>query len=40
MRTPARIATRFNPMLVPIPIGLWLFSLLCDEGSAAATATP
>lgn len=31
MRTPARIAKHpIHPMLVPIPIGLWLFSLACD----------
>ena len=31
MRTPANIARHpIHPMLVPIPIGLWLFSLLCD----------
>jgi len=31
MRTPANIAGHpIHPMLVPIPIGLWLFSLVCD----------
>jgi uncharacterized membrane protein len=31
MRTPASIAKHpIHPMLVPIPIGLWLFSLFCD----------
>ncbi|HEY6821230.1 MAG TPA: DUF2231 domain-containing protein [Burkholderiales bacterium] len=31
MRTPARIAKHpIHPMIVPIPIGLWLFSLACD----------
>ena len=31
MRTPARISKHpIHPMLVPIPIGLWLFSLVCD----------
>lgn len=31
MRTPARIAKHpIHPMLVPIPIGLWIFSLVCD----------
>jgi uncharacterized membrane protein len=31
MRTPANIAKHpIHPMLVPIPIGLWLFSLVCD----------
>src|SRR5258708_24518457 len=28
MRTPANIAKR--PMLEAVPIGLWLFSLICD----------
>jgi uncharacterized membrane protein len=31
MRTPARIAKHpIHPMLVAVPIGLWLFSLACD----------
>jgi len=31
MRTPANIAGHpIHPMLVPIPIGLWIFSLFCD----------
>ena len=31
MRTPASIAKHpIHPMLVTIPIGLWLFSLVCD----------
>jgi uncharacterized membrane protein len=31
MRTPASIAKHpIHPMLVSIPIGLWVFSLLCD----------
>ena len=31
MRTPASIARHpIHPMLVPIPIGLWLFSFACD----------
>ena len=31
MHTPASIARHpIHPMLVPIPIGLWLFSLVCD----------
>jgi len=31
MRTPAQIAGHpIHPMLVPIPIGLWIFSLACD----------
>jgi uncharacterized membrane protein len=36
MRTPASIAGHpIHPMLVPIPIGLWLFSLVCDVVYAA-----
>lgn len=31
MRTPASIAKHpIHPMLVPAPIGLWVFSLICD----------
>jgi uncharacterized membrane protein len=31
MRTPAQIARHpIHPMLVPIPIGLWIFSFVCD----------
>ncbi|HWI37233.1 MAG TPA: DUF2231 domain-containing protein [Burkholderiales bacterium] len=31
MKTPASIAGHpIHPMLVPIPIGLWIFSLVCD----------
>jgi uncharacterized membrane protein len=31
MRTPASIARHpIHPMLVPLPIGLWIFSLVCD----------
>ena len=31
MRTPARIARHpIHPMLVPIPIGCWIFSFVCD----------
>lgn len=31
MRTPARIAKHpIHPMLVAVPIGLWIFSLVCD----------
>jgi uncharacterized membrane protein len=31
MRTPANIAGHpIHPMLVPLPIGLWLFSFVCD----------
>jgi uncharacterized membrane protein len=44
MKTPASIAGHpIHPMLVPIPIGLWIFSLVCDlvhiGGSANATWT-
>ncbi|HYX66554.1 MAG TPA: DUF2231 domain-containing protein [Burkholderiales bacterium] len=35
MRTPARIAKHpIHPMLVPLPIGLWIFSLVCDLARA------
>jgi len=31
MRTPASIARHpFHPMLIPLPIGLWVFSFACD----------
>lgn len=31
MHTPAQVARHpIHPMLVPIPIGLWIFSLVCD----------
>ena len=31
MRTPASIAGHpIHPMLIPLPIGLWLFSFVCD----------
>lgn len=31
MRTPASIARHpIHPMLVPLPIGLWVFSFICD----------
>jgi uncharacterized membrane protein len=31
MRTPASIAKHpLHPMLVAIPIGVWIFSLVCD----------
>lgn len=40
MRTPAQIAGHpIHPMLVTIPIGLWLFSLVCDF-IARGSATP
>lgn len=41
MRTPARIAKHpIHPMIVPIPIGLWLFSLVCDLVHAFGGASP
>jgi uncharacterized membrane protein len=31
MRTPASIANHpIHPMIVPLPIGLWIFSFICD----------
>lgn len=31
MRTPASISRHpIHPMLIPLPIGLWIFSLVCD----------
>src|SRR5437763_9130940 len=31
MRTPANVAGHpIHPMLVPLPIGLWVFSFVCD----------
>ena len=40
MRTPAQIAGHpIHPMLVTIPIGLWIFSLVCDF-IAMRSATP
>jgi len=42
MQTPASIARHpIHPMLVPIPIGLWVFSFVCDlfhAGGASAQA--
>jgi len=42
MQTPASIAHHpIHPMLVPIPIGLWVFSFVCDlfhAGGASAQA--
>ena len=42
MQTPASIARHpIHPMLVPIPIGLWIFSFVCDlfhAGGASAQA--
>lgn len=41
MRTPAAIARHpIHPMLVPIPIGLWIFSLVCDLFHAGGSANP
>ena len=41
MRTPASIAGHpIHPMLVPIPIGLWIFSLVCDLVHAGGSGNP
>lgn len=41
MRTPASIAGHpIHPMLIPIPIGLWLFSLVCDLIHAGGSTNP
>lgn len=41
MRTPASIARHpIHPMLVPIPIGLWLFSLVCDLAYRFGASSP
>jgi uncharacterized membrane protein len=41
MRTPASIAGHpIHPMLIPIPIGLWIFSLVCDLIHAGGSANP
>jgi uncharacterized membrane protein len=41
MRTPASIAGHpIHPMLVPIPIGLWIFSLVCDLIAAGGSSNP
>jgi uncharacterized membrane protein len=41
MRTPASIAGHpIHPMLVPIPIGLWIFSLVCDFIAMGGGANP
>lgn len=41
MRTPASIAGHpIHPMLVPIPIGLWVFSLVCDLVAAGGSTNP
>jgi len=41
MRTPASIAGHpIHPMLVAIPIGLWIFSLVCDLVHAGGSSNP
>ena len=41
MRTPASIAGHpIHPMLVTIPIGLWVFSLVCDLIRVSGNADP
>lgn len=41
MRTPASIAGHpIHPMLVPIPIGLWIFSLVSDFVAMGGGANP
>ena len=41
MQTPASIARHpIHPMLVPIPIGLWIFSLVCDLVHRFGAASP
>jgi uncharacterized membrane protein len=41
MRTPASIARHpIHPMLVPIPIGLWIFALVCDLMTASGSTNP
>lgn len=41
MRTPASIAGHpIHPMLVPLPIGLWIFSLVCDLAYAFGAGDP
>ena len=41
MRTPASLAGHpIHPMLVTVPIGLWLFSLVCDVIHVAGSANP
>ena len=41
MRTPASIVGHpIHPMLVPIPIGLWIFSLVCDLIHVGGSANP
>jgi uncharacterized membrane protein len=41
MATPASVAKHpIHPMLVPFPIGLWIFSLICDLGYAFGWGGP
>jgi uncharacterized membrane protein len=41
MRTPASIARHpIHPMLVPIPIGLWIFALVCDLVHLGGSTNP
>jgi uncharacterized membrane protein len=41
MRTPASIAGHpIHPMLVPLAIGLWIFSLVCDLAFAFGSGDP
>jgi len=41
MRTPATIAKHpIHPMLVGVPIGLWIMSLVCDLIAAGGSGNP
>jgi uncharacterized membrane protein len=41
MRTPATVAKHpLHPMLIVFPVGLWLFSLVCDIAVLAGAASP
>jgi uncharacterized membrane protein len=41
MRTPASIARHpLHPMLIVFPVGLWLFSLVCDIAMLAGATSP
>jgi len=41
MRTPASVARHpIHPMLVPLPIGLWIFSFVCDLVFAFGSGAP
>ena len=41
MRTPASVARHpIHPMLVPIPIGLWIFSFICDLFHVGGSTNP